>query len=75
VKPIDVADFDVWDPANISPLVATLAMADCEANGQTFFVQGGTVRRFQNWTMTDTLDKHDRWTVLELAEELPKLYG
>ena len=28
VKPSDEAVFDVWDPANISPLVATLAMAD-----------------------------------------------
>jgi len=75
VKPSDAAAFDVWDPANISPLVATLAMQDCEANGQTFFVQGGTVRRFEGWTMTETLDKHDRWPVLELARELPKLYG
>jgi NAD(P)-dependent dehydrogenase (short-subunit alcohol dehydrogenase family) len=73
-KPSDAAVFDVWDPANISPLVATLAMEDCEATGQVFFVQGGTVRKFQNWTMTDTLEKNDRWSVSELAAELPKLY-
>ena len=73
VKPSDAAQFDVWDPANISPLVATLAMEDCEATGQTFFVQGGTVRRFQNWTMTDTLEKNDRWSVAELAGQLPTL--
>jgi NAD(P)-dependent dehydrogenase (short-subunit alcohol dehydrogenase family) len=73
VKPSDAAVFDVWDPANISPLVATLAMEDCEATGQTFFVQGGTVRRFQNWTMTDTLEKNDRWSVAELAAQLPTL--
>jgi NAD(P)-dependent dehydrogenase (short-subunit alcohol dehydrogenase family) len=73
VKPSDAAEFDVWDPANISPLVATLAMEDCEATGQTFFVQGGTVRRFQNWTMTDTLEKNDRWSVAELAAQLPTL--
>lgn len=74
IKPSDAAVFDVWDPANISPLVATLAMEDCEATGQVFFVQGGTVRKFQNWTMTDTLEKNDRWTVSELAAELPTLY-
>jgi NAD(P)-dependent dehydrogenase (short-subunit alcohol dehydrogenase family) len=74
IKPSDAAVFDVWDPANISPLVATLAMEDCEATGQVFFVQGGTVRKFQNWTMTDTLEKNDRWSVSELAVELPKLY-
>ena len=71
--PGDAAAFDAWDPANISPLVATLAMEDCAATGQVFFVQGGTVRRFQNWTMQEELDKDDRWTVAELAAELPKI--
>ncbi len=71
--PGDAAAFDAWDPANISPLVATLAMEDCAATGQVFFVQGGTVRRFQNWTMEEELDKNDRWTVTELAAELPKI--
>ncbi|MGA7834156.1 MAG: SDR family oxidoreductase [Acidimicrobiales bacterium] len=73
VKPHDASVFDVWDPANISPLVATLAMEECAATGQVFFVQGGTVRRFQNWTMTDTLERNDRWTVSDLAAELPTL--
>jgi NAD(P)-dependent dehydrogenase (short-subunit alcohol dehydrogenase family) len=73
VKPTDAAVFDVWDAANISPLVATLAMEDCAATGQVFFVQGGTVRKFQNWTMTETLEKNDRWSVSELAEQLPTL--
>ena len=73
VKPDDASVFDVWDPANISPLVATLAMEDCESTGQVFFVQGGTVRRFQNWTMTETLEKNDRWEVAELAQQLPTL--
>ena len=73
VKPADAAAFDVWDPANISPLVATLSMEDCESNGQVYFVQGGTVRLFQNWTMTETLESDDRWSVAELAAQLPAL--
>jgi NAD(P)-dependent dehydrogenase (short-subunit alcohol dehydrogenase family) len=73
VKPPDAAIFDVWDPANVSPLVATLAMENCAATGQVYFVQGGTVRKFQNWTMTETLEKNDRWTVAELAAQLPTL--
>jgi NAD(P)-dependent dehydrogenase (short-subunit alcohol dehydrogenase family) len=73
VKPSDAAVFDVWDPANISPLVAALAMEDCAATGQVYFVQGGTVRKFQNWTMTETLEKNDRWSVSELAAQLPTL--
>jgi NAD(P)-dependent dehydrogenase (short-subunit alcohol dehydrogenase family) len=75
VKPSDAAVFDVWDPANISPLVATLAMEQNTATGQVFFVQGGTVRKFQNWTMTDTLEKNDRWSVEDLAAQLPSLYS
>jgi len=71
--PQDAAQFDVWDPANISPLVAYLAVEDCPATGRVFFVQGGTVRSFQNWTMTDALEKSDRWTVAELQAEMPKL--
>jgi len=74
VKPADASVFDTWDPANISPLVATLAMEDCAATGQVFFVQGGIVRKFQNWTMTDTLERNDRWTVSELAAQLPTLF-
>ncbi len=73
VKPPDPAVFDLWDPANISPLVATLAMENCAATGEVFFVQGGTVRKFQNWTMTETLEKNDRWSVSELAQQLPTL--
>jgi NAD(P)-dependent dehydrogenase (short-subunit alcohol dehydrogenase family) len=73
VKPSDAAVFDVWDPANVSPLVAVLAMEDCPATGQVFFVQGGTVRKFQNWTMTDKLEQNDRWSVSELAAQLPTL--
>ena len=73
VKPSDAAVFDVWDPANISPLVAALATEDCASTGQVYFVQGGTVRLFQNWTMTTTLEQDERWSVQELAAKLPTL--
>jgi len=62
--------FDVWDPANISPLVAYLATADCPFNGSTFFVQGGTVKVMQPWKIGDGIERDDRWTVAELAAEL-----
>ena len=71
--PSDPGEFDVWDPANVSPLVVYLSSESCPFTGKVFFVQGGQVRVFQPWTMTDTLEKSDRWTVAELAEELPKL--
>ncbi|HMK62375.1 MAG TPA: SDR family oxidoreductase [Acidimicrobiales bacterium] len=71
--PDDPAAFDVWDPANVSPLVAYLATEDCPTTGQVFFVQGGQLRLFQPWTMTSTIQKAGRWTVPELAEALPGL--
>jgi NAD(P)-dependent dehydrogenase (short-subunit alcohol dehydrogenase family) len=71
--PEDAGKFDVWDPANISPLVAYLATEGASETGKTFFVQGGVVRAFQPWTMTETIDKGDRWTVSELQAEMKKL--
>src|SRR5207342_20585 len=66
VKALDEADkFDIWDPANISPLVAYLATADCPFNGEAFLVQGGVVQRFQPWWLSEKIDRGDRWTVSE----------
>jgi len=71
--PNDPAVFDVWNPANVSPLVAYLATEGCPLSGQVFFVQGGQVRLFQPWTMTATVQHQDRWSVAELADVLPGL--
>lgn len=71
--PADQSQFDVWDPANVSPLVAYLATESCPLTGRVFFVQGGTVRNFQSWTMTEAIDRPSRWTVQELEQEMPKL--
>jgi NAD(P)-dependent dehydrogenase (short-subunit alcohol dehydrogenase family) len=74
VKAPDEADqFDIWDPANISPLVAYLASAECAFNGETFFVQGGSVKIVQSWTMAAGVERDDRWTVAELAAALKDL--
>jgi NAD(P)-dependent dehydrogenase (short-subunit alcohol dehydrogenase family) len=72
--PRDAAAFDVWHPANVSPLVAYLATADCPLTGRVLFIQGGQVRVFQNWSRAAALDKKDRWTVDELAKQLPALF-
>jgi NAD(P)-dependent dehydrogenase (short-subunit alcohol dehydrogenase family) len=71
--PTDSAKFDVWDPANISPVVAYLASESCPATGKVFLVQGGKVQVFQPWTLTDMIDKNDRWTVSELQKEMEQL--
>jgi NAD(P)-dependent dehydrogenase (short-subunit alcohol dehydrogenase family) len=67
--------FDVWDPANVSPLVAYLATADCPITGRTFFVQGGLVRVMEPWQLGARLERDHRWTIDDLAKELPDLAG
>jgi NAD(P)-dependent dehydrogenase (short-subunit alcohol dehydrogenase family) len=73
--PEDPSKFDIWDPANVSPMVAWLATENCPVNGRVFFVQGGKVQNFQPWTLTDSIDKDDRWTVAELETEMKRLVG
>ncbi len=63
--------FDIWDPANASPLVAYLSGAACPFNGQTFYIQGGTIRRLEPWTLTgDSIERPTRWKLDELAEAM-----
>ena len=71
--PAEPGRFDVWDPANISPLVGWLATEHCPATGKVFYVQGGRVAVFQPWTIVDQIERDDRWTIAELDEALPKL--
>jgi NAD(P)-dependent dehydrogenase (short-subunit alcohol dehydrogenase family) len=73
--PAEPGAFDLWDPANVSPLVAYLATADCPVNGKVFFVQGGKVQFFQPWTLTASIDQDARWTVESLARQLPAIVG
>ncbi len=75
VAPPDDDRFDIWDPANVSPLVAYLAAADCPFNGATFFCHGGTVRLLEPWKLGAGIERDDRWTVDELAAELAPLAG
>jgi NAD(P)-dependent dehydrogenase (short-subunit alcohol dehydrogenase family) len=71
--PSDESQFDVWDPANVSPLVALLAAADCMYTGQTFFVQGGVVRIMEPWRMAEGVERDDRWTIGELRTQLDRI--
>jgi NAD(P)-dependent dehydrogenase (short-subunit alcohol dehydrogenase family) len=62
--------FDVWHPANVSPLVAYLATADCPVTGECFMVQGGKVQRVQGWKPAQVIEKDDRWAIDELDVEI-----
>ena len=65
--------FDMWDPANISPLVAYLASESCAFTGQTFLVQGGSVTMVESWARGEGVERDSKWTVPELAEALAPL--
>jgi NAD(P)-dependent dehydrogenase (short-subunit alcohol dehydrogenase family) len=73
--PEDAAKFDIWDPANVSPMVAYLATESLPFTGRVFFVQGGKVQNMTPWQMAEVIDKNDRWTVAELENEVKKLLG
>ena len=63
--------FDQWDPANVAPLVAYLSGAGCPFNGETFYVQGGTVRRLSPWTIAgDSIEQPTRWELDDLDQAM-----
>ena len=71
--PEDASKFDMWHPANVSPFVAYLASEQCDFTGHNFMVQAGVVQRAQSWKAAEKIDKGDRWTVGELAEQASAL--
>ncbi len=75
--PADPDEFDVWHPANVSPVVAWLATEGCSVTGEVLLVQGGLVQRFRNWSLDDDakLARGRRWTVADLARSWPRPGG
>jgi NAD(P)-dependent dehydrogenase (short-subunit alcohol dehydrogenase family) len=65
--------FDVWDPANISPLVAYLASEQCAFTGETFLVQGGVVTLIDSWARGEGVERDHKWTVDDRATALAPL--
>ena len=54
----------------MSPLVAYLSTAGCPFTGETFFVQGGVVKRVRSWEMAETVERKETWTVDALGDAL-----
>jgi NAD(P)-dependent dehydrogenase (short-subunit alcohol dehydrogenase family) len=65
--PSEPGSFDAWHPANVSPVVAWLATADCDVTGQVFLVHGGRVAQYRSWSVECTVEKEGRWSAAELA--------
>ncbi len=66
--PTDPDAFDVWHPANVSPVVGWLATEGCPLTGEVLLAQGGTVQRFRPWALDpDAQVVHEaRWTIADL---------
>lgn len=68
-------EFDIWSPANISPVIAWLAHPECKANGETFFVFGGKVQRVVGWDPDPDkiISRNEKLTLEELLAEQESL--
>ncbi|HEX3621769.1 MAG TPA: SDR family oxidoreductase, partial [Acidimicrobiales bacterium] len=73
--PADPEAFDAWHPANVSPVVAWLAAADCTVTGRVFLAHGGKLQLFRPWSLEAAVEKDGRWTADELAAAMPGLLG
>ena len=73
--PDDPAEFDLYDPANISPLVGYLSTADNPFTGGVFHVGGNEVGLYGGWSLADDdiIATDGRWTVSDLQDKAPRL--
>ncbi|TSD99802.1 SDR family oxidoreductase [Skermania sp. ID1734] len=63
-------EFDAFSPANISPLVAYLASANCPLTGKVFAVQGGGISELAGWHDVSTIESDGPWTIDDIATKL-----
>jgi NAD(P)-dependent dehydrogenase (short-subunit alcohol dehydrogenase family) len=68
--------FDQWDPDNIAPIVGFLASdAAAGISGQVLVVWADRVYRMSGWSVVNSIEKGDRWTVAELIEKKGELFS
>ena len=66
--------FDRFDPANVSPLIAWLAEAECAATGQIFHIYANRLLVLAMPAIVHDLTADGRWTLEALDRELPARY-
>ena len=64
------ADFDPFDPANVSPLIGWLSERDCPATAQVFHTYGNRVIVVAMPSVVHDLRTEGRWTAEELDRQL-----
>jgi NAD(P)-dependent dehydrogenase (short-subunit alcohol dehydrogenase family) len=67
----DDGSFDLFSPANISPLVAYLAMESCPITGQVYAVQGGAISQLAGWHDVATIETDGLWQIADIGARLP----
>jgi NAD(P)-dependent dehydrogenase (short-subunit alcohol dehydrogenase family) len=70
LKPPPPHEFDVFDPANVSPLIVWLAAEHCTATGQVFQAYGNRVELMAHTTIATDLRTQGRWTLEALDKAL-----
>ena len=68
--PDDPSELDIFNPKNVSPLVAYLASEGCTINGTVYLVQGGQIAPLENWKIGEGVNVDEPWTVELVAERL-----
>jgi NAD(P)-dependent dehydrogenase (short-subunit alcohol dehydrogenase family) len=66
----DDTGHDLFDPSNISPLVAYLASAGCPITGAVFAVQGGAIQELAGWSVERSFETDGPWRIEDIAERL-----
>lgn len=70
-KPVGEGDYDVYDPANITPLIVWLASDDAaEIHGRVFRVGGRRVWLMQPWHTGSSVIAKERWKPAELGSAI-----
>ncbi len=73
-EPEDAGTFDLWDPANISPIVGYLCTENLPFTGGVFHAGGSEMGLFRGWAMEEVISAPaGRWTIAQLEKEAPKL--
>lgn len=67
----DSTGHDLFDPSNISPLVAYLSTEGCPITGAVFAVQGGSIQELAGWSVARAIETEGPWRIDDLAARLP----